>query len=380
MKPRKPVRRQRSNPAGRKITFEIESMDTMGQGVAHIDGKPCFIAKTLPGETGTATIFRASKGVQFARLETLEQRAENRVEPACEHFERCPGCHFLHTDYQSELTYKTDALAGHLKRLDRALPNVEVHGAEQRLHYRNRVQLHYRHKYIGMLDPVADTVLPVPGCQIVDEQLKPVMDALYQQPEWTEQHSGKGHCEIYLTGDGVSTAWDSPYAHGGFTQVNGAMNEVLRNTVLAQFGDRNSGKLLDLFSGEGNLSELIVERQPAVDRVMVDFASERVKEQTLSFLHLDLFSETALRTFRARSPHSKFDVLLLDPPRKGFPALHEWVKALKPKKLIYVSCNAATLVRDLQLLGSQCRIEHISLIDLFPGTYHYETLVTVTFP
>jgi 23S rRNA (uracil1939-C5)-methyltransferase len=214
----------------------------------------------------------------------------------------------------------------------------------------------------------------------VDEQLKPVMDALYQQPEWTEQHSGKGHCEIYLTGDGVSTAWDSPYAHGGFTQVNGAMNEVLRNTVLAQFGDRNSGKLLDLFSGEGNLSELIVERQPAVDRVMVDFASERVKEQTLSFLHLDLFSETALRTFRARSPHSKFDVLLLDPPRKGFPALHEWVKALKPKKLIYVSCNAATLVRDLQLLGSQCRIEHISLIDLFPGTYHYETLVTVTFP
>ena len=53
---------------------------------------------------------------------------------------------------------------------------------------------------------------------------------------------------------------------------------------------------------------------------------------------------------------------------------------MKPEKLIYVSCNAATLVRDLQLLGSQCSIEHISLIDLFPGTYHYETLVTVTFP
>lgn len=380
MKFKKRQRKSAAKPLNRVVEFTIESMDTMGQGVAHIDGKPCFIAKTLPGETGTATIFRASKGVQFARLETLESPAENRVEPVCEHFESCPGCHYLHTDYQSELSYKTDALAGHLKRLDRALPEIAVHGAEQRLHYRNRVQLHYRHKYIGMLDPVADTVLPVPGCQIVDDQLKPAMDALYQQPEWTAEHAGKGHCEIYLTGDGVSTAWDSPYAHGGFTQVNRTMNEVLRNTVLAQFGDRSSGKLLDLFSGEGNLSELIVERQPSIERVMVDFAPERVKEQALSFLHLDLFSETALRTFRARSPHSKFDVLLVDPPRKGFPALHEWVKALKPEKLIYVSCNAATLVRDLQLLGNQCNVEYVSLIDLFPSTYHYETLVTVTFP
>jgi len=104
----------------------------------------------------------------------------------------------------------------------------------------------------------------------------------------------------------------------------------------------------------------------------------------LSFVHLDLFSESALRTFKARTEYKQFDVLLVDPPRKGFPDMALWINAYKPKKLIYVSCNAATMVRDLQHLSGlesskKYSIDHIELIDLFPSTYHYETLVTVSF-
>lgn len=363
----------------RKVSFTIESMDAMGQGVAHIDGKPCFIPKTLPGEEGKATITRASKGVLFARLDTLEKTADNREESVCPHFGSCTGCHFLHTDYQSELTYKQDALSGHLRRLAVTLPDIQVSAAEQRLGYRNRIQLHYRHKYIGMIDPVADSVLEVPGCLAIDEQLRDTFEGLYEDRSWTAEHSGQGHCELYLTDQGVNVQWDKPYAHGGFTQVNSVMNEVLREAVLEQLGDMLVDSLLDLFSGEGNLSDLIVEQYPEVERVMVDYAPDRVKNEELSFLHLDLFAETALKTFKARCKTEHFDVLLVDPPRKGFTLLHQWVKAFKPKKLIYVSCSAATMVRDLQQLGEKMRIEHVSLIDLFPGTYHYETLVTVTF-
>ncbi len=365
--------------ANRAVEFVIESMDAMGQGVAHIDGKPCFIPKTLPGEEGVATITRASKGVLFARLDTLAKTADNRVESVCPHFGSCPGCHFLHTDYQSELSYKLAALSGHLKRLDVALPEIELCAAEQRLGYRNRIQLHYRHKYIGMIDPVADSVVEIPGCLAIEEQLQDSFDGLYQDRSWAAERSGQGHCELYQSSDGVKLQWDKPYAHGGFTQVNRAMNEVLREAVLAQLGDMLVDSLLDLFSGEGNLSDLIVEQYPEVERVMVDYAPDRVKEGGLSFLHLDLFAETALKTFKARCKQPQFDVLLVDPPRKGFTLLHQWVKAFKPKKLIYVSCSAATMVRDLQQLGEKARIEQVSLIDLFPGTYHYETLVTVTF-
>ncbi|TNE83507.1 MAG: class I SAM-dependent RNA methyltransferase [Gammaproteobacteria bacterium] len=376
----RPSGKPRSGLLNRQVEFTIEQMDALGQGVAHIDGKPCFIAKTLPGEKGKATITRASKGVLFARMDEREVAADNRIEPQCPHFDSCPGCHFLHTDYESELGYKRDALSGHLKRLNLPLPEIEVLAAKERLGYRNRIQLHYRHKYIGMIDPVADSVLEIPQCQVIDEQLRPTFDGLYQQREWTSDHSGQGHCELYLTPQGVSVEWDRPYAHGGFTQVNRAMNDVLRKAVLDQVGDMALHSLLDLFSGEGNLSELLAAENTDMARVMVDYAPERVKQEELSFIHLDLFADTALRTFRARCKQEQFDVLLVDPPRKGFPALSQWVAAYKPKKMIYVSCNAATMVRDLQQLGDAARIEHVSMIDLFPATHHYETLVTVTFP
>ena len=354
-------------------------MDSLGQGVAKIDNKPCFIPKTLPGETGVATLTKASKGVMFARLKSLDITADNREEPVCIHFENCPGCHYLQTDYQSELLYKQQALDNHLKRLTASIPDVEVVPAEQRLGYRNRIQLHYRHKYIGMIDGVSNNVLEIPECQAIDENLRAAFDQLYNDRSWIDEYDGNGHCELYLNEEGVSVEWNKPYSYGGFSQVNEPMNKVLKEAVLNQLKDDEVGTLLDLFSGEGNLSDPIVESNVAIERVMVDYAPERVKQESLSFIHLDLFSETSLRAFKARCGHQKFDVILVDPPRKGFNDLALWVKAFKPKKLIYVSCNAATMVRDLQQLTGKYSIDQISLIDLFPSTYHYETLVTVNF-
>ncbi len=363
----------------RSLEFTIENMDSLGQGVAKIDNKPCFIPKTLPGETGSATLTKASKGVMFARLDALDISAENRQEPVCKHFSSCPGCHYLHTDYQSELHYKQQALQNHLKRLKVPVPEVKLLPAEQRLGYRNRIQLHYRHKYIGMIDGATNNVVEIPECLAIDDRLSTAFDQLYSDKSWVQEHEGDGHCELYLSDDGVGVEWNKPYAHGGFSQVNEVMNEVLKTAVLDELKGEQYKTLLDLFSGEGNLSDLVVRNNNEIDRVMVDYAPERVKQEALSFIHLDLFSETALRTFKARCEHKQFDIVLVDPPRKGFADLALWVKAMKPKKLIYVSCNAATMVRDLQQLTGKYAIEAVSLIDLFPGTYHYETLVSVSF-
>ena len=371
----KPKRKQ----VERLLEFKVESMDSLGQGVAKIDNKPCFIPKTLPGDQGTATLTKASKDVMFARLSTLDITAGNREEPQCKHFESCPGCHYLHTDYQSELLYKQQALQHHLNRLEAAIPAIHVSPAKERLGYRNRIQLHYRHKYLGMMDGVTNNVVEIPECQAIDDRLRATFDELYNDKSWTEDHGEQGHCELYLTPEGVSVKWNEPYAHGGFSQVNQAMNAVLKTAVYEEIKNDDVASLLDLFSGEGNLSDSLVENNAAMARVMVDYAPDRVSQESLSFVHLDLFSDSALRTFKARSEYQQFDVLLVDPPRKGFPGLADWVKTFKPKKLIYVSCNAPTMVRDLQQLAGKHTVEHIGLIDLFPGTYHYETLVTVSF-
>ena len=351
------------------IEFEIDHIDPLGQGVCKKDGDVTFVAGTLPGETGTAVVYKRAKGVQFARMQQLDQSAENRVEPDCPHFKQCPGCQFLHTDYESELGYKKATLSRYLAPFEIDEEMIQLVPAPHRLAYRNRVQLHYRHKYIGMLDTVSNEVLEIPHCKILRQELQPAFDQLYQGG-WTGDHTGHGHCELYLKAGEVSVRWDETYAHGGFSQVNEKMNGELQGRVQTLLEDVNASRLLDLFSGTGNLSDAFT--AAGGNRVLVDRYIEIAGEN----IHpLDLYDEQALAHFTRKTGTSGFDTLLLDPPRRGFPGLDSWVKKIKPAHVIYVSCNPASLARDLRGLSQRFRFKSVQLLDLFPATAHFETLV-----
>ena len=148
------------------------------------------------------------------------------------------------------------------------------------------------------------------------------------------------------------------------------MNEVLQDRVQGLLEDLEVTRLLDLFSGTGNLSDAFA--SAGGDRVLVD----RYIDKTVEDIHsIDLYDDQALAHFTRKSGTSGFNTLLLDPPRRGFPELDKWVKRIKPAHVIYVSCNPASLVRDLCNLSMRFRFKSIQLLDLFPATAHFETLV-----
>src|SRR5690554_1364518 len=126
MKKNKRSKFSRKTPitSAKPLTFFIESMDALGQGVDKSHGTITFIPKTLPEENGTARIVKKRKGVQFAQVIDIETPAANRIEPKCIHYKHCPGCDYLHTDYQSELDYKKAALSHALYGL--ATENIEI--------------------------------------------------------------------------------------------------------------------------------------------------------------------------------------------------------------------------------------------------------------
>lgn len=372
MNHKKRFRSHKKNPtSAQELTFLIETMDTLGQGIYRSDEGVHFIAKTLPGETGRASLISQKKGVRFARLIQLEQVADNRIEPSCPHYQQCPGCDYLHTDYSSELKYKKAALKQHFYGL--TVPDIEVIAAPSRSHYRNRVQLHYRQGRLGIMDGANNQLLEIPHCQLAETSLQASIEQLYQDRSWQKARS-QGHCEVALVDGQAQVFWDKPYAYGGFSQVNTAMNAVLCDLVEQHISQQQAVSLLDLFSGQGNLSNAIM-RKRYISRRMID-----INDCTeADFIRLDLFSEQALSEFVQQSPWRTIDSLVLDPPRKGFAALHLWVEQFQPKQVIYVSCHAATLVRDIKQIQKNYSIEKLQLLDMFPGTKHFETVAVLKF-
>lgn len=354
---------------GEKLNFSIDHIDPLGQGVHKSETGVCFIQKTLPGDRGTAEIIKRSKGVSFARLLTIDSPSPDRISPECPHFSICPGCQFLHTTYDVELKTKKESLARMLRPLD--VKSIETHAAPRRWSYRNRMQHHYdvAINKLGLRTP--DGIVEIPQCLMPNDQLKDAYKEL--QHNWknlVSPHQRQGHIEIYAKDGQVQTSINRPYADGGFSQVFEEMNQKALQLVEKFTGDLEINIALDLFGGAGNLSKHLDAQTYVVDGVIP--TEELANKQ--KFIQMDLYKSNALHALSSKI-QSNIDLLLVDPPRSGFQGLKSFVTQFNPKYLVYMSCFAPTMIRDLKELGVLSPIIH--LLDFFPSTHHIETLALV---
>ncbi len=355
----------------RPISFQIASIDSLGQGVSKIGERITFIPKTLPGEEGEALTQAEKKGVAFASLSRLSKNSPERIEPVCPHFADCPSCHFLHTGYEQELQFKKESFQNLFRKLP--LPDLKVVGAPHRLGYRNRIQLHYDTKIgkMGMLDARSNQIVPVPSCMIGNESVLTKLRELYHNSLWLSlvpKNSLKGHVEIYEHGGEIQLNWNCPYAQGGFTQVFETMNEKLRIEILDWFNEK-PGSIIDLFAGNGNLTNKL----PYSGRLCVDIYSEAKSSE---FFSQSLYDQNALKNVQHEILTRKLssENLILDPPRSGLSNLEDWLNVLSPKRVAYISCDPHTMIRDLQKVSGY-HLTRAVLLDFFPSTYHFESLI-----
>ncbi len=307
--------------------------------------------------------------------ESFQKKSPLRIESICPHFDQCPSCHYLHTDYQEELRFKKSTLERSLKS------EVTIHPAKNRLNYRNRIQLHYdlKKEKIGYLEPNGHNIIEVPFCMIGTDLISNKLKSLYENKSWKnliKDHPNKGHIELYEKENKCEISINSPYAFGGFTQVNQIMNEELLKLIIGKINDyhlTHESLILDLFGGSGNLTKKI---NRGSILVVDSFPPQKnIFEPNQSFLQIDLFKPDFMDLFPHFLKTKIIDLLILDPPRSGFKGLNLLVENYLINYIIYVSCNPATLARDLNSIVDNFKIEEIHLLDFFPSTFHFESLV-----
>jgi 23S rRNA (uracil1939-C5)-methyltransferase len=397
------------------MQIDLVSMAPTGEAIGRHEGMVVFVPLGLPGETVEADIIHRRRNFARARIRRVIRPAPQRVTPPCSYFGTCGGCQWQHADYAAQLAFKTNAVREQLTRIGKltdvyvqpCLPSPKSYG------YRNHTQfvLSPRHRpgyYVGG----TKTVLEVQDCPILDESLRemvrtnrsetsavqdeirssPAADLL---PHLRELHLRAGvntgeRVSLFELDDGSSVVlggqqhlqervgdYTYTYSPTSFFQVNTGMAELLVKVVMAALSLRGAERVLDLCCGVGLFTLPISDRAAFVLGVESDPTATQDAALNLAG-HANAKVITAdvgeaLHDELVRT--ATWDAVVLDPPRAGIErtALHR-VCDLRARRIVYVSCDPATLARDARLIcDSGYTIRWVQPMDMFPQTHHVET-------
>lgn len=372
---KRPPRSALTTPAA-PVTVTFHGLAAGGDAVARHEGLVIFVPFGLPGEEARVLITEQRPTLARGRIVEILQPSPERVAAACRHFGECGGCTWQQMDYAAQLRAKTDLVRTQLARVA-GLPDVPVREclpSPQPYGYRNRARLAVLGDgRVGYRAAASHTLVAVQECPILEPGLEQQLGALVPPPGRDEvtlrvpMRPMRVGDEEYLVSD------------GSFFQVNTRQAAALVRLVLDALALRGSEAVLDLYCGVGLFTLPIARRAAFVLGVEIEGSSVHDAGQNLVGLpHAELLLapvEQALHDERVLS--RRWDAVVLDPPRRGVdrPAL-ERIAALDAPAIVYVSCDPATLARDLRLLAEHgYGLLRAQPVDMFPQTAHVETVV-----
>ena len=375
----------------------IEKWVYGGDSLARVDGRVVLAPFVLPGETARLTV---GEDIHAALLEVTGASAE-RVAPPCPLFTHCGGCHYQHATYDFQVARKVDILREQLRRVGKIdyTGSIETISGPP-LGYRNRAQFHIDSGKIGYLAPRSHTLVPVTGeCPIASPRLNQALEemrARLHDPKFPrfahslELFTNEAEVQVNIletdrpvaksfyewTGSVVALDYATSFgtfrvSPRSFFQVNRFLIEPLVDAAL----ESASGKTaLDLYAGVGLFALPMARRFETLIAVESGASAARDLEVNAARAELKLQTEQARVEDFLRSFADTPDFVLADPPRAGLgKAVVGQLERLAPPRITIVSCDPATLARDLAALTGY-RIDRLILIDLFPQTYHLETI------
>lgn len=386
-----------------ELTLEIESLTNLGQGVARIDNWVVFTTFALPGETVRARVFRNSANYSEADLLEVVAPSTDRVEPRCPMFSQCGGCQYQNLSYKKQLEWKQRQVAELLQRMAEIDHPVDpVHPSPVTYGYRSKITPHFQKPRDGQMGPIGfllfgrrQQLIDVEHCPIASETINAKLPKIRKECQKKAAFYKKGATLLlrdsldgYVCTDGTEMCEQMvgdlrfSFHAGEFFQNNPHIlpdfaehvrTEALRGGAVENLVDAYCGSGLFCLTAAREFKEAVgIE----ISESSIDWARRNATQNKIEncrFIQGDATNIFAEVTFNPDKT-----AVVIDPPRKGSrPEFLDQLIDYAPRRVVYVSCNPATQIRDLEHVKERYRIARIQPFDLFPQTRHLECVVTL---
>lgn len=416
------------------ITVTVNDLDPFGQGVARHEGKTLFINGLLPGERAEVILTQDKR--TFGRAAVKERLTDSpaRVTPRCPHFGACGGCQQQHASAELQQTSKAQALA----RMMNHPVDDTIAGPQWGYRRRARLSVNYLTRTqtlaMGFRKAASSELIDIRQCPVLAPRLEALLPALRICLNELQGVRRLGHVELVLADNGPllvlrhpdplsasdkqkleqfshqqdvmlflaphsdvleQVTGETPYYHSNglrltfsprdFIQVNDAVNQQMVARAIDWLDVQPDDRVLDLFCGMGNFTLPLARRAKSVVGVegvpalvaQAQRNSDDNQLKNITFFHENLEQAVTRQPWAAQG----VDKILLDPARAGAAGVMQHIVKLNPQRVVYVSCNPATLTRDSEiLLQAEYRIQQLAMLDMFPHTGHLESMVLFVRP
>ena len=392
--------------------YEIEKMDHFGRGIIEINNKKVFVDSAFLGDIVNISITKDKKNYSFAKVSKYIEKSIYRRGKVCSKCDVCGGCNILELNYEKQLEFKQNKIKDILnKYLDMDIKiNPIIYSND--LNYRNKITLHIKGKKIGMYKKNSNKIVEIDYCYLVDEQINIIIKRVVEFVKNVSHNlnevtikftrlnenmivfSGNVDSEIVLSYfDDIDSIFINDnciknkyikeklgdykfiLSKDSFFQVNKYTTVKLYNKIIELIQNKKIDNALDLYCGTGTITINVskyVKKIIGIEEV-IDAVSSALENKKIN--NVDNVEFICDKVENRIGEFNNIDLIIVDPPRVGLSSkVVDNIIKINPEHIIYVSCDPMTLVRDLNVLKEKYNIVEMTPVDMFPNTYHCESV------
>jgi len=390
--------------------MEVLDINHQGYGIIRIDNRVVFVKNVIPGDVVDIEIIKNYKNYSLGEVVNYVEQSSEHNDVKCKYYDLCGGCQISHIKPKSQLGFKRDKIVNIFKKYLKFDIKPEIISVNKYC-YRNKVVFHVEDNEIGFYEEGTNNLIPINKCLLLDDRINELIELFYKldltyvekiMVRTTSKEVmvvfygyidkvdvlkdkvdsiilinikekllyGKSYIKEEINGLKFIISYDS------FFQVNTEAMIKLYDKVVEYADLTKDDSVLDLYCGTGTIG--IYLSKYCKDVLGIEIVDNAIKDANINkeLNNIENISFVCGDVGRLINNDYKQDVLIVDPPRSGLDKkTRKVILDNEYKRIVYVSCDPMTLVRDLFELSKKYKIKDICLVDMFPNTYHVESVV-----